>query len=61
VNAPPRPDPAHAMLTTAEVADRFRVDVRTVRRWVRQGKLERTPAGLFRSADVRRQLEGGTS
>ena len=42
------------LLTSREVADRFRVDVTSVRRWVAEGKLKvaaRTPGGQFRFSE----------
>ena len=46
------------LLTSSEVADRFRVHVETVRRWARSGELEaiRLPSGQMRFAqgDVER-------
>lgn len=49
------------LLTTREVAALFRVDEKTVRRWVDAGRLTviRTPTGrklLFRESEVRAQL-----
>lgn len=50
------------LLTPAEVAALFRVDPKTVNRWVREGKIEslRTPGGhrRFRSEEVKALLEG---
>ena len=49
------------LLTPAEVAELFRVDSKTVRRWAASGRLPsiRTPGGhrRFRAEDVRRKLE----
>jgi len=53
-------DPRHSdpsqLLTTAEVAWRFRVDTKTVTRWTRAGKLTaiRTPGGQrrYRLGDI---------
>ncbi|WP_166344981.1 BldC family transcriptional regulator [Phytoactinopolyspora limicola] len=55
------------LLTTGEVARLFRVDVRTVTKWAKTGKLTsiRTPGGhrRFRKAEVMRLRngEGGES
>lgn len=55
------------LLTSEEVADRFRVDVKTVQRWARpqrgnppQLKSIRTPGGQFRfyESEVQRFLNG---
>ena len=52
------------LLTPGEVAALFRVDPKTVTRWVAAGKLSaiRTPGGhrRFREAEVRALLEGAT-
>ena len=52
----------HEFMTPGEVAALFRVDPKTVRRWVLAGKLKavRTPGGrpLFRTAAVRAFLKG---
>lgn len=39
-----------SLLTTAQVADQFKVNERTVGRWVREGRLKgvRTPGGTIR-------------
>uniref|UniRef100_UPI003F490CB5 helix-turn-helix domain-containing protein n=1 Tax=Sphaerisporangium sp. CA-236357 TaxID=3240030 RepID=UPI003F490CB5 len=52
---------AERLLTSAEVADVFRVDPKTIGRWVRIGRLKaiRTPGGRlrrFRSSDIRDAL-----
>lgn len=51
-----------ALLTPAEVADLFQVAVRTVSRWVHEGKLTamRTPGGKLRfsRAVVQAHLDG---
>lgn len=46
--SPPR------LLTPAEVASIFRVDVKTVSRWAKEGRLTsiRTPGGHYRFAEV---------
>lgn len=50
--------PDAVLLTTSEVADRYRVHPNTIRRWVRQGKISAItiPAGgrmkRYRKADV---------
>ena len=53
------------LLTSGEVAALFRVDSKTVTRWVRDGKLAaiRTPGGHHRyhEAEVRALLNGGQS
>jgi excisionase family DNA binding protein len=57
------------ILTTAEVAAIFRVDAKTVGRWVAEGRLSaiRTPGGQYRFARheieqmLRRSTTGGTS
>ena len=53
------------LLTAAEVAALFRVDPKSVTRWVKEGRLIsiRTPGGhhRFRPADVRALLNGGQS
>lgn len=54
------------LLTTREVAVLFRVDEKTVRRWVDAGRLTviRTPTGrklLFRESEVRAQLTPETA
>lgn len=43
--------PKVVLLTTTEVAERFRVDTSVVRRWVASGKLKpsiKTPGGHYR-------------
>lgn len=57
------PTPAHppgTLLTTAQVAARFRVDPKTVTRWANQGLLRtvRTPAGYrrFLAEDAQQHL-----
>lgn len=43
--------PEVVLLTTREVAERFRVDSSAVRRWVAEGKLRyaiKTPGGYYR-------------
>jgi len=56
-------DPGKELLTSGEVAALFRVDSRTVTRWVTAGKIAaiRTPGGhcRFRAEEVRRLLQGG--
>jgi excisionase family DNA binding protein len=51
------------LLTTAEVAALFRVDVKTPTRWVREGRIGvvRTPGGRlrYREAEVRALLAKG--
>ncbi len=65
----PRPAvvlPDHDLLTVAEVATAFRVDVKTVNRWVLAGRLSsvRTPGGAgpghhrFYRADIAALLNG---
>ena len=53
------------LMTSAEVAALYRVDPKTVVRWVKEGKLTSvpTPGGhhRFRPADVRAQLNGQPS
>ena len=49
--------PEIVLLTTTEVAERFRVDTSVVRRWVANGKLKpsiKTPGGHYRfdQADI---------
>ena len=55
-----QPDP---LLKPGQVAELFRVDIKTVARWVKAGKIDaiRTPGGQnrFREADVRAFLNGG--
>ena len=52
------------LLTSAEVAERFGVDRRTVVLWAKRGQLKatRTPGGQhrFRAGEVRRLLEAGS-
>jgi excisionase family DNA binding protein len=52
-------------MTPSEVAELYRVDRRTLRRWVRQGKLHpvRLTAGTwrFRAEDVAGLIEGGSA
>lgn len=52
------------LLTPAEVADKFRVDPKTVTRWAAAGKVGsiRTPGGhrRFRESEIRALLAGGT-
>ncbi|ASU60965.1 MULTISPECIES: BldC family transcriptional regulator [Nocardiopsis] len=64
-HAPRKPHASHAdlpvyLLTVAEVGDMFRVNPRTVNRWVAQGRIPvvRTPGGHLRfdPAEVRRLL-----
>jgi excisionase family DNA binding protein len=54
-------DEKHAVMTTAEVAAEFGVDVRTVARWARSGKLQciRLPSGhrRYRREDINKLLE----
>ena len=56
-----RPQP-EALLKPGEVAELFRVDVKTVSRWGETGRLTtiRTPGGQhrFRESDVRALLNG---
>lgn len=51
------------LLTPGEVADKFRVDPKTVTRWAAAGRIGsiRTPGGhrRFRESEVRALLEGG--
>lgn len=51
-----------SLLTPGEVADKFRVDPKTVSRWAADGKIGsiRTPGGhrRFRESEVRAILEG---
>lgn len=58
----PRPG---RLLTSSEVAALFRVDVKTVGRWVAAGRIGsiRTPGGhhRFRESEVRALLEGDES
>lgn len=58
---PRMPEPER-MYTPAEVAQRFRVDPKTVTRWAKQGKLTaiRTLGGhrRFRAAEVDKLLRG---
>jgi excisionase family DNA binding protein len=55
------------MLTVAEVAERLRASVDTVRRWLRSGKLRGVKPGGSRlgyripESEVRRLLNGATS
>ncbi|MCA4760872.1 MULTISPECIES: MerR family transcriptional regulator [Mycobacterium] len=47
--------PDVVLLTTSEVAKRFRVDSSAVRRWVKKGKLTpavTTPGGYYRFAEA---------
>lgn len=47
--------PELVLLTTSEVAARFRVDSSAVRRWVKKGKLRpaiTTPGGYYRFAEA---------
>lgn len=50
------------LLTAVEVAEEFRLDPATVRRWAREGKIERIklPSGLyrFRRGDIEAILAG---
>ncbi|WP_444961826.1 BldC family transcriptional regulator [Nocardiopsis sp. M1B1] len=64
-HTPRKPHASHAdlpvsLLTVAEVGDLFRVNPRTVNRWVAQGRIPvvRTPGGHLRfvPAEVRRLL-----
>lgn len=55
----------HVLLTTSEVADRMRVDISTVRRWVAKHRLKPafvTPGGHYRfsEADLM-QIQGDES
>lgn len=56
-----RPPKAERLLTPAEVAQMFRVDPKTVRRWALSGKLTstRTLGGhrRFRESEIRRLLQ----
>jgi excisionase family DNA binding protein len=61
-----KPDPAEPLMTPAEVAAAFRVDVKTVTRWAKAGKLRsiRTLGGhrRYREAEVRSLLgDSGTT
>jgi excisionase family DNA binding protein len=60
----PVPD-GDRLLTPKEVAERFRVDPKTVTRWAQAGKLNsiRTLGGhrRFREADIRALLNGEAS
>jgi excisionase family DNA binding protein len=51
------------LMTSGEVAAKFRVDAKTVTRWAKAGRLPsiRTPGGhrRFRESEVRSWLEGG--
>ena len=53
------------LLTSAQVADLFRVDPKTVTRWAKAGKLTsiRTLGGhrRYRESEVRSLLEGNTN
>jgi len=53
------------LLTTGEVSALFRVDSKTVGRWVLEGKLTsiRTPGGhhRFRESEIAARLNGGQS
>jgi excisionase family DNA binding protein len=53
------------LMTPAEVASLFRVDVKTVTRWANAGRLNgvRTPGGhwRFRESDVRELMQFGGS
>jgi len=68
MTTPRRPDP-EPLMTPAEVAQAFRVDVKTVTRWAATGRLSsfRTPGGhrRFYEAEVRALLgerhQDGTS
>jgi excisionase family DNA binding protein len=55
-------DEKHPVMTTAEVAVAFGVDVRTVARWARSGKLRciLLPSGhrRYRREDIEQMLEG---
>ncbi|WP_150251200.1 BldC family transcriptional regulator [Nocardiopsis deserti] len=59
----PHADLPVSLLTVAEVGDLFRVNPRTVNRWVAQGRIPvvRTPGGHLRfdPAEVRRLLRVG--
>lgn len=50
------------LLTAVEVAEEFRLDPATVRRWAREGRIERIklPTGLyrFRREDIKAILDG---
>lgn len=56
---------ASALLLPKDIADKFRVDVTTVRRWLRTGKLAgiRTPGGQWRcrEGDVQELLSAPTN
>lgn len=55
--------PYDRLMTPAEVAALWRVDVKTVSRWAKAGRIAviRTPGGhgRYRESDVRAALEGG--
>jgi excisionase family DNA binding protein len=55
-------DEKHPVMTTAEVAVALGVDVRTVARWARSGKLQciQLPSGhrRYRREDIEQMLEG---
>ena len=60
------PDPPEELLYPGEVADLFRVDVKTVWRWRQDGRIPAeqtvtTPGGryLYRAAYIRSLLNGG--
>ena len=55
--------PDVVLLTTSEVADLFRIDVSTVRRWADSGKLRSVGIGRekrFRREDIEAILRGET-
>lgn len=60
-----RMTPDQALLTSAEVAKRFRVGRSAVVRWVEKGQIEavRTPGGhlRFRAADIEALIAGSAS
>lgn len=63
MTTPKRPADAEELLSPAEVAALFRVDVKTVTRWAKAGKLSfiRTPGGhrRYKAKEIRNLLSAG--
>jgi len=64
VTAAPVPEPESDLLTSAEVADLFRVDLKTVGRWASSGRIKSfcTPGGhrRYRKSDIQALLQDAT-
>lgn len=60
-DAKPPPDEVDDLLMPSQVVRRFRVDPKTIARWIRAGKLDplSTPGGhrRFRASDIQRCLQ----